>query len=60
MKWFSKRHVSQLITKGESRISDDSVLFRKALPALLIGMVLILVVLILVAAGILIDFIPFF
>jgi hypothetical protein len=49
-----------MITKGESRISEGSFLYGKALPVVLVGMVVIMVILILVAAGILIGFIPFF
>jgi hypothetical protein len=49
-----------MITKGESRISEDSVLYGKALPAVLIGMVIVMVVLVLIAADVLIGFIPFF
>ncbi len=59
MKWISKRKVSQLITKGESRISEDSILYRKVVPAILICMVISTVALILIAAGILIGFIPY-
>jgi hypothetical protein len=54
-----KRKLSQKIKKGESRVSENSFLYRKVVPAILIGLVFVAVVLILVAAGILIGFIPY-
>ena len=59
MNLISKKKISQKITKGESRISENSFLYGKVVPAILTGLVFVTVVLILVAAGILIDFIPY-
>lgn len=42
-----------------ARAPADSVLFRRLLPALLIGMAVLTAVLIVVAAGVLLGFVPF-
>jgi hypothetical protein len=59
MKWINKQRISQIVTKGESRIAEDSALYGKAIPVVLIGMVVIMMVLIILAVGVLIGFIPF-
>jgi len=47
-----------MVTKGESRISQDSILYGKAVPAILIGMVVMIVGLILIAVGFLFGVLP--
>ena len=58
MKWITRRKKSQMVTKGKSRISEDSILYGKTVPAILIGMVVMLVGLILVAVGFLFGVLP--
>ena len=47
-----------MVTKGESRISQDSILYGKAVPAILIGMVVMMVALIFIAVGFLLGVLP--
>lgn len=47
------------IDKGKSRIPEKSTLYSKVVPALLVGMAILMTILILVAAGILTGLIPY-
>jgi hypothetical protein len=58
MKWVGRRKISRMVTKGESRISQDSILYGKAVPAILIGMVVMMVALIFIAVGFLLGVLP--
>jgi len=58
MKWIGRRKISRMVTKGESRISQDSLLYGKAVPAILIEMVVMIVGLILIAVGFLFGVLP--
>lgn len=49
----------KIVSKQQSRIPKDSVLFEKVVPALLVGMAVLTVVLIFFAAGILLGIINF-
>jgi len=58
MKWIGRRRISRIVTGGEPRISEDSILYGKAVPVILIGMVVIMVGLILIALGFLLGVLP--
>jgi ABC-type Na+ efflux pump permease subunit len=58
MKWVGRRKISRMVTKGESRISQDSILYGKAVPAILIGMLVMMVALIFIAVGFLLGVLP--
>jgi hypothetical protein len=58
MKWVSYRESSQKHTKGKSRISEDSFLYGKVVPIILIGLVFLALLLILIATGVLVGIIP--
>lgn len=58
MKWIGRRKISRMVTKGESRISQDSILYGKAVPAILFGMVVMMVALIFIAVGFLLGVLP--
>lgn len=47
------------IRRGKSRVPEDSVFYNRVVPILLAGMAVLTVVLILVAAGVLLGFVPF-
>ena len=49
----------KIVSKSQSHIPKDSVLFEKVVPALLVGMAVLTVVLILLALGIIIGVIQF-
>jgi hypothetical protein len=47
------------IVRGKSHIPENSVFYEKVVPALLIGLLIIMVILILVAAGVLLGIVPY-
>lgn len=47
------------IRRGKSRVPEDSVFYNRVVPILLAGMAVLTIVLILVAAGVLLGFVPF-
>jgi hypothetical protein len=55
----ARRHPIDAVKPSESRVPDNSFLYRRALPILLILMGLVMLGLIVVAAGVLTGLIPF-
>jgi len=47
------------ISRGKSRMPENSVFFEKVVPGMLIGLAIVMVVLIILAAGVIIGIVPF-
>jgi len=55
----TERTSRKIVSKSQSHIPKNSVFYEKVVPALLVGMAVLMVLLILLAAGILLGFVQF-